>query len=51
MNILFLALFAGMFGEIFGRTGITLNSTNHVLVRGTIDSNLASAFVYNLNFF
>ena len=49
MNILFLALFVGMLGEIFGYPGITLNSTNHVLVRGTIDSDLASAFVYNLN--
>lgn len=49
MNILLLALFLGMFKEFFGYKGITLNSTNHVLVRGTIDSDLASTFVYNLN--
>lgn len=44
-----LILFLGMFGGILGNQGITLNSTNHVIVRGTIDNDLASSFVYNLN--
>ena len=49
MNMFILTLFLGMFGGILGNQGITLNSTNHVVVRGTIDNDLASSFVYNLN--
>ena len=49
MNICICALFLFLFGKVFSYQGITLNSTNHVLIRGTIDSDLASSFVYNLN--
>ena len=49
MNMFILILFLGMFGGILGNQGITLNSTNHVVVRGPIDNDLASTFVYNLN--
>ena len=46
----FLSLLMGsMFVVIFCNKSITLNTTNHVVVRGTIDSDVASAFIYKLN--
>ena len=46
----FLSLLMGsMFVVIFCHKSVTLNTTNHVVVRGTIDSDVASAFIYKLN--
>ena len=38
-----------MFVVIFCHKSVILNTTNHVVVRGTIDSDVASAFIYKLN--
>lgn len=47
-NIVYI-LFGTFSMLVFGYTGIILNTTNHVVVRGTIDSELAGSFIYKLN--
>lgn len=49
MNILFIFQFLFFWYKVTGFKQIVLNSTNHVVVRGTIDSDVASSFIYKLN--
>ncbi len=49
MNILLIFQFFLFWYGAMGFKEIILNSTNHVVVRGSIDSDVASSFIYKLN--
>ena len=49
MNILLIFQFFLFWYGSMGFKEIILNSTNHVVVRGSIDSDVASSFIYKLN--
>lgn len=49
MNILLIFQFLLFCYNSMGFKEIVLNMTNHVVVRGTIDSDVASSFIYKLN--